>query len=165
MLRPHALARPPPLCPASHARFGRAALPVPQAPSEAGPHLGIGGRRCAGVRLPFLLSAHLHTHRQSPGSPGLRSPPGPFPAPLCQRPEQLPPLPPPPPCGRESPSHPAPDHHGGGGTLRGGRGLRGRTREGHEGRAARCPLPGDAAHTWLEAAKRSVKSGSHCSPG
>lgn len=79
------------------------------------PHLGIGGRGCAGVRLPFLPPAHLHTHRQSPGSPGLRSPPGPFPAPLCQRPEQLPP----PPCGRESPSHPAPDHHGGGHTQRG----------------------------------------------
>lgn len=109
VLRPHARARPPRLCPASHARFGRAALPVPQAPSEAGPRLGIGERGCAGVRLPFLPPAHLHTHRQSPGSPGLRSPPGPFPAPLCQRPEQLPP----PPCGRESPSHLAPDHHGG----------------------------------------------------
>lgn len=50
-----------------------------------------------------------HPQTESRGSPGLRSPPGPFPAPLCQRQEQLPP----PPCGRESPSHLAPDHHGG----------------------------------------------------
>lgn len=30
-----------------------------------------------------------HPQTESRGSPGLRSPPGPFPAPLCQRPEQL----------------------------------------------------------------------------
>lgn len=60
-----------------------------------------------------------HPQTESRGSPGLRSPPGPFPAPLCQRPEQLPP----PPCGRESPSHPAPDHHGGGGHTQRGTGT------------------------------------------